>query len=172
MLKIKKKNRGFTLIELLIVVAIIAILAVITFAMLNPLLRFQDTRKSVRWQTVSEISTAISLFQVDNNGYHTSDIGSMTAERTYMITDGAFATGCDDQNAHCNTDVYGDSYCLDLSDLVDGSYLPEIASSPTGDYNWRGDSQLTGYTIYKDANGAIWIKACETEGGDEVYMAK
>lgn len=63
-----KKEKGFTLIEILVVIAILAILAAVVFAALNPVARFQDSRNTTRRQAMQEILTALKLYAVDHGG--------------------------------------------------------------------------------------------------------
>ncbi len=163
-------HRGFTLIELLIVVAIIAILAAVVFVALDPLTRFQDSRDSVRWQQASEIMSAIKLYQVDNGGYYPSNVTSAASSVVYMINDGSIVTGCDSQNASCDTDVTATASCINLSDLVTGGYLGQLPISPEGVGTWSAG--VSGYTLEKDANGALHVRACESENSEEIEIVR
>ncbi len=166
-----KDQRGLTLIELLVVVTILGILAAAIFVALNPVKLFKDSRDVVRRQDVETILTAIGLYQVNSGGINPTEIQGLTAGRVYMITDGAQATGCDDYGTNgCDTEVYGDSYCADLDELVDNGYLGDIPISPTGTTTWSED--MTGYTIEKSSNGNIFIRACESESGDEIWVVR
>lgn len=69
-----KSQKGFTLIEILVVIAILAILAAVVFAALNPVGRFQDSRNSTRRTNVESILQAIRLYTVDNNGSYPAGI--------------------------------------------------------------------------------------------------
>lgn len=165
-----KTNQGFTLIELLIVIAIIAILAAVMFVALDPLTRFRDARDSARWSDVSALVSAIKIDQVDNRGKYIAAIRNATSSEVYMITDGTVASGCDDQNTYCDTNVTDDTHCIDLSGLVTEGYLGEIPVSPNGEGTWS--SSATGYTLEKTANGHIKIRACESENSDEIYVVR
>ena len=167
---IKKNNDGFTLIELLIVVAIIAILAVIVFVALDPLRRFQDSRDSVRWQEVSELANAIKVYQVDNGGYYPDAVSNMATDSVYMIVDGNYTSYCDDYNSSCDTSVSGDSYCVNLHDLIVSSTIGAIPISPTGKKQWT--ESRTGYTLVRDAYGAIHVRACESENSTEIEVVR
>ena len=163
-------KKGFTLIELLIVIAIIAIIAAVVFVALDPLTRFQDARDSSRWSDVSGLVSAIKIDQVDNGGSYLASIAALTAGNVYMIVDGATATGCDDQNTSCDTDVTSDTSCVNLAGLVTEGYLGSVPTSPDGAGTWA--STITGYTIERETTGIIHVRACESENSDEVVISR
>jgi prepilin-type N-terminal cleavage/methylation domain-containing protein len=163
-------KKGFTLIELLIVIAIIAIIAAVIFVALDPLKRFQDSRDSTRWQEVTTILEAIQVDQVDNGGGYITSVLNANVGSVYMISDGANAVGCDDYNTYCDTDVSGDSYCVNLSGLVTEGYMGDVPVSPDGDGTWS--ENYTGYTLQKSSTGTITIRACESEGATEIEVLR
>ena len=165
-----KLSKGFTLIELLIVIAIIAIIAAVVFVALDPLTRFKDARDSSRWSDISAVLNAIKIDQVDNGGTYLSAISSMTAGSVYMIVDGAIVTGCDDQNAYCDTNVTGEAFCVNLAGLATEGYLGDVPISPDGSGAWT--SSITGYTLQRDTTGIITVRACESENSDEIWIAR
>jgi prepilin-type N-terminal cleavage/methylation domain-containing protein len=65
----RNSQKGFTLIEILVVIAILAVLAAVVFAALNPVGRFQDSRNTTRRQSMQEVLTALKLFSVDHSGF-------------------------------------------------------------------------------------------------------
>lgn len=65
----KSLGRGFTLIELLVVVAIIAVMASITAAAVDPAQRFSDTRNARRWTDINAILDATQLYNLDNGSF-------------------------------------------------------------------------------------------------------
>lgn len=159
----KIKKQGFTLVELLIVVAIIAILAAVVFAALNPLKRFQDSRNARRWSDIAELMHAIKVYQVDNGGTYLTAIEEKKGDGyVYMITQGLVSTGCASQNSNCVRQVTGDTYCVNLGGLVSSGYMGKIPISPNGAGIWT--SVLTGYTLVASSTGVITITACEAEG--------
>jgi len=159
---------GFTLIELLIVIAIISIIAAVVFVALDPLTRFRDARDSSRWTDVSAVLSAIKIDQVDNGGAYLSAITSMTAGNVYMI--GTDTTGCDDDNASCDTNVTNDTSCVDLTGLATEGYLSSVIISPNGVVTWSAGT--TGYTLQRDSTGIIHIRACESENTTEITVSR
>ena len=71
-------------------------------------------------------------------------------------------TGCDDQNASCTSTISQDNRCLNIRDLVQGGYLPEMPVSPAGEVIWDiGDNngdKGSGYTISRDAQDVITVR--------------
>jgi prepilin-type N-terminal cleavage/methylation domain-containing protein len=171
-----KNQRGFTLVELLVVIAIIGILVAVVFVALDPATRFQQARDAVRQNDVQEILSAIKLHQVDNDGNYLASVAAMTAGQVYMVVDGALmVAGCDDNNAACDTDVSADANCVNLAGLVD-QYLNSVPVSPAGSVTWdNGDAvgeEGTGYTLERDAQGVVRVRACESEQGAEILASR
>lgn len=164
------KKRGFTLIELLIVIAIIAILAAVAYVALDPLTRFQDSRDSVRWQSAAELASAIKVNQVDNGGAYLTAITDLTAGEVYMITGDGTTSGCNTENAYCETDVTDSNNCVDLSELVNKGYIGSVPVSPNGEGTWT--NSLTGFTLTASSTGSITIKACESENSAEISITR
>lgn len=169
------KQRGFTLIELLVVIAIIGILVAVVFVALDPATRFAQARDAVRQNDVQEILSGIKLHQVDSEGDYLAAIAATTVGNVYMIVDGAMALGCDDNNAACDTDVTNDTACVNLAGLVD-QYLEDVPLSPAGTVTWDDGSadgeEGTGYTLERETNGVIRIRACESEDTTEIEAAR
>ncbi|MBM5790071.1 type II secretion system protein [Candidatus Parcubacteria bacterium] len=167
-------QRGFTLLELLVVIAIVGILVAVVFVALDPAQRFQQARDAIRQNDVQEILSAVKRYQVDHAGDDLAAVAALTAGNIYMVVDGAMALGCDDQNASCDTAVTGDSHCVDLSLLVD-QYLDDVPISPLGSVPWDDGSadgeRGTGYTLERDANGTIRVRACESGDAAEISAA-
>lgn len=171
-----KNQRGFTLVELLVVIAIIGILVAVVFVALDPATRFQQARDAVRQNDVQEILSAIKLHQVDNDGNYLASVAGMTAGQVYMVVDGAaMIAGCDDNNTNCDTDVTADTNCVNLAGLVD-QYLNSVSVSPAGAVTWdNGDAvgeEGTGYTLERDAQGVVRVRACESEQGGEIVASR
>lgn len=161
-------QKGFTLIELLIVIAIIAILAAVVFVALDPLTRFRDTRDSTRASDISGILSAAKVDQIDNGGSYLTAIGNMTAGSVYMI--GTSTTGCDDNNASCDTNVTSDTTCVDLSGLATEGYIGSVPISPTGAVTWSAGT--TGYTLSRASTGILTVRSCESENTTEISVSR
>lgn len=161
-------KKGFTLIELLVVIGIIAILAIVVFVALDPGTRFANARDAVRANDATELLSAVKLYQLDNGGEHLSEIASLASGGIYMI--GANSSGCDDYNSYCDSNVNADHYCVNLTDLVSDGYIAEIPISPAGEVTWT--SIYTGYTIERDVNDVVHIRACESEKTSEIEAAR
>jgi len=67
----RNRSEGFTLIELLLVVVIIGILAAIVVPKLTG--RAEDARIGATQATMTNIRTALSLYEVDNGKYPTQE---------------------------------------------------------------------------------------------------
>lgn len=70
---------GFTLLEMTIVIGIIAILATVLIATLNPFAQFQKSNDARRKSDLSQIQKSLEQYYSDNGRYPTSD------ENYYLI---------------------------------------------------------------------------------------
>jgi len=75
-----------------------------------------------------------------------------------MIVNGDMATGCDSANDVCDVSVTSETHCFQMT---------SAPVSPTGRVQWdRGlkDGDVgTGYTLEKEADGTVRVRACESE---------
>lgn len=149
-----KATAGFTLIELLVVIAIIAILATIVFVALNPVQRFADARNSRRWNNVNSLLTAIHEYAVDNNG--SLPAGISTSEQQLGTCASGGATACSGAAAAC----------LDLSTLL-AAYLKSMPIDPSS-----GTAATTKFSVIKDANNLITVKACAAENSATIQVSR
>lgn len=148
------KRVGFTLIELLVVVAILAILATVVFVALNPSKRFADARNARRFVDVDSILTAIHEYAVDNNGSLPSGITTTEQQMGSCVTGGATV---------CTTAA---AACVNLSTTL-AAYLKSIPTDPNG-----GTAATTYYSVVKDANNIVTVKACNSEVGTTVQVSR
>ena len=86
----KNKNSGFTLLELLIVIAIIAILSVALVIVLNPSETLKKARDAQRISDLSTLKTAIGLYLTSTA---TPYLGGLATNNTCRVTPGGTWTG-------------------------------------------------------------------------------
>lgn len=147
-------RRGFTLIELLVVIAIISTLATVVFVALDPVKRFQDSRNARRWTDVETILTAVHSYIVDNGGAMPAGVG---ATETQI---GSGPSGC---NTLC---VGASTGCANLATPL-AKYLKQMPTDPQ-----NGTAATTGYSIVKDTNNIITVKACGVEGTGTITVSR
>lgn len=164
----KKQNEGFTLIEILIVIAIVGILAGVVFVALDPLTRFQDARDSSRWDNITEILSAIKLYQVDNKGSLPSSVSGMKNSTIYMI--GTDTSNCNAYTCDLAATATSTEACVDLTDLVNAGYLGHVPVSPDGIATWTQGH--TGYALQKTSAGVVTASACESENSIEISISR
>ena len=153
----KKNQKGLTLVELLIVIAVIAILAAVSFVAIDPASRFAEARNAQRWSDVSTIMEGVQQAFVDDEGDMSSGkkLASVNKVSTtvQVITSGT----ADCSSLTCSGQSLGvDAACADLSGLT-GEYFSEVPVDPsTGK---TSDSQY-----YVDYNSGIFtIGSCDPE---------
>jgi len=153
----EKKQQGFTLIEILLVIGIIAVLATVVFVALNPAKRFTDAQNERRLSDIETILTAVHQYIIDNKGVVPPEID------TNELMLGTANNGCTLSDVGgCNTQS---DACVDLSSSL-SRYLKSIPFDPK-----NGSSEATYYTIIKDDNGLITVRACGAEG-DEISISR
>ena len=131
---------GFTLMEILLVLGIIAILAAIVIAALNPTKQLSDARRADRRVSLREIENAAVQYIIDGNSLP----GILTGISNALPICQDTVTGND-----CTVTAGG----YDLSALsTNGTYLVNIPIDP----NETG-STLSGYRIYRVGS---FIKVC------------
>ena len=158
--KIKQiKQQGFTLIELLIVIAVLAILATVAFVGIDPLSRFQDARNAKRSTDVNQILSAIKLYQVDHKGSLPDVFGQRFVGEGEFTMIGKAAGDCAITCANPTFTTQG--FCIDLTALVTGGYLPSVPIDSSGDWS----DQKTGYYLENKTNKTFTIGTCQEEQG-------
>lgn len=152
-----KQQKGFTLMEILLVIGLLAVLAVVVFVALDPAKRFQDTRNARRTTDIQNILSAVHTYVNDTKGTFPAAITSTEMQI------GTATTGCAISTGGCN--VTGATDCVDLSAAL-GSYLKSIPTDP------NGTDALTGYSIEKNSNNMVTVRACNAEGGVAVMTSR
>lgn len=173
-LKGLKKQAGFTLIELLLVVAIISLLAVAVFAALNPSQRLKDTKDAKRTADVDTILTAIHQSIVDNKGALPTNLSGLAVNtETQLGTSngtGGANPSCAVSNTSCTVVA---TACVDLMTNTQNlsPYLKTMPISPQSGATTYAATN-TGYSVTRDTNGIITIKACGTEGASGISASR
>lgn len=144
---------GFTLIEVMIVVGIIAILAVSTILVLDPLHQFAAARDARRWNDVNTISTAVYRYIIAEAALP----AAITNQETQI---GTATSGC---QANCPT---AQPSCINLGREL-GSLLPVMPVDPS-----IGTTQRTGYTIQINDENLVTVKACRSEEDIVIAIAR
>lgn len=163
---LKSLNTGFTLIELLIALTIVTILAVSVYAALNPAQRLKDAKDARRASDVEEILTAIHQSIVDTKGTYPTNLPAAGTES--QIVNPGITTGCNISNTNC-TIVTGN-----CADLMSGGqnlakYLKTLPLDPT---IGTGSTAYTGYSVQRDNNGIVTVKACYTDAATTVSASR
>jgi type IV pilus assembly protein PilA len=151
-----KQQKGFTLMEILLVIGLLAVLAVVVFVALDPAKRFQDTRNARRTTDIQNILSAVHTYVNDQKGVFPA---AVPAVETQIGTD---TTGCAIATGGCAAAA---TSCVDLGTAL-GSYLKSIPIDPTG------TAGKTGYTIVRDANNMVTVRACNAEGGVTILTSR
>jgi type IV pilus assembly protein PilA len=145
-----KKTGGFTLIEILVVVALIAILAAITFIAINPAKNFADARNTQRQSDVREILSAITQY-TGEQGHALSGLGS------FPTCPSVATIGTDN---------------LNLATGLVPSYIVGIPKDPlTAVGGGTPSAANTGYTACQTA-GRVQIDAPAAENGKVISVKR
>jgi type II secretory pathway pseudopilin PulG len=155
-------RKGFTLIELLFIIAVIILLAISLFIILNPSKRFLDARNSKRSQDSELITDALKAYQGDHNGDYPASVKMLTTEKAYTIG----TNGNSDCDAGCTTKITATS-CIDLTTLVTDGYLETIPKDPS-----TGTDLLTDYYLIKNSTGTVEVGSCDPEGGAALSVVR
>lgn len=166
-MKAARKNSGFTLIELLVALTIVAILAVSVFVALNPAQRLKDAKDSRRATDVDQILSAIHESIVDNKGTYPTNMPAAGTETQL----GTAASGCATPGTYCSGVA-----ATACTDLMTGSqnvakYLASMPIDPVGSAG-GADSTKTGYSVKRDTNGIVTVKACYTDGATVISASR
>ena len=168
-----KNIKGFTLIELLVALTIITILAVAVYAALNPAQRLADSKNARRTADISEILTAIHQSIVDNKGTFPTNMPA--AGTIKQLGASANTTTCPATvGANVATQCTGVTPgCADLMSDEDQDLIPYLASMPIDPNGGSvATSDNTGYTVTRDVNGIVTVKACHADGTTPITVSR
>lgn len=152
-----RKKQGFTLIEILLVIGIIAVLATVVIVALDPAKRFADARNARRTSDIQSILSAVHQYVIDNKGEFPADLTNTEKQI------GTATSGCEVSAGGCSVSGSGD--CIDLSSLE--KYLKTTPFDPQNGY-----SSYTEYSIVKDDNGIVTVRACQAENEEEISVSR
>lgn len=157
-----RKQHGFTLIELLVALTIVTILAVSVYVALNPAQRLKDSKDARRAVDADTILSAIHQSIVDNKGTYPSNIPAAGTEAQL----GTAGSGCAISNANCTIAA---TACVDLMTGTQNlaKYLKTIPMDPGA-----GTEAITRYSVLRDSNGIVTIKACDTDGAITISASR
>lgn len=156
----KRLRSGFTLIELLLVIAIIAVLAVVVFAALNPAQRFKDSRDARRFTDTETLLTAIHEYIVDNKGAFPTGLSAGMVETQI----GSAGTGCAINQGGCFATP---SACVNLTAPL-ANYLASVPIDPS----LATSSTKTNYDVVINSAGIVTVKACGVEGSSNIASSR
>ncbi len=146
-------KKGFTLLELLIVIAILAILATVTFVVLNPAQLLAQARDSQRISELASMRTAISLYLATATS---TSLGTTLCDATgynaTLATASTSFTGT--ATPSTNQTVAGSGWIpVNLTMVSGGSPLSKYPLDPknTGQYGYSYDCSNTYLTFELDA---------------------
>jgi type II secretion system protein G len=141
-----KKKKGFTLVELLVVVAILAILSV---ALLPSVLGYSDKARDARAaKDIRNFTTVVEAFAAANGNYPEAslDINNPDSIASVMQSKGINWTGSDDGVK----DPWGNPYYYDLTD---NDYYTISSPGKNGILDDNDDICNIGGTVYKTKSG-------------------
>lgn len=134
-------------------VAILAILLIVTLVALRPAERLADARDARRGVDVNQFLTGIHECVIDGDTDLTTCLVTHTVGDVYEIVASGTTTGCDDV---C-TSVTSDTHCLALDNTL-SDYFIELPADPGGVATGH-----TEYTVQVYSNGMTVIEACSAE---------
>ncbi len=180
-----KSRRGFTLIELLLVIAIISLLAVAVFVALNPAQRLKDTKNARRTSDTDTILSAVHQYVVDKKGLFPDNmpaagtecqLGTNSTPCAAVLTSATKNPTCGQVTGVVTTTQ---AACCDLMANTNNlsAYLAKMPIDPSG---FEGNVAVTpdasasaintNYSIVRDTNGIIYVKACISDQKDSATL--
>ncbi len=148
-------RKAFTLIEILLVIAIIAILASIVIAAINPGKQLADARNAQRRSDVFTILNAVYQYAIDHQGALPGEPPDTIDLRLRHICVGK-TVSCGNANEAINLDALTGAYLV---------ALPVDPSVPTG-------SVGTAYIIYKNTTNRITVSAPKAERSATIDVSR
>lgn len=139
---------GMTLIEVLLVIALIAVLAAITYIAINPAKNFQDARNAQRSSDVLQILNAVTQY---------------SSEQGHALTDFTVAIPACPDTANIGTGT-GD---VNLASLLVEEYIVGIPSDPL-----TGTATDTGYDICRTATNRAQVSATREGTGLPIVVKR
>jgi type IV pilus assembly protein PilA len=149
-----KQRKAFTLIEILIVIGLIAVLAGVLIAALNPARQFAQARNAQRWNNVDTIVGAVIQNFTDNKGTFTCAAGVIPTTATNM------ANGVGN---------------YDIGPCLSPTYSASLPYDPSGaGAHWTSTTDYsTGYNITRDATtGRVTIAAPSAELSEVISITR
>jgi len=131
----------------LVVVALVAILAAITFIAINPAKNFADARNTQRSSDVAEILSAATQY-TSTQGNTVAGLGTISTCPTQTV----LGTGAGN---------------LDLTTPLVDTYIVGIPMDPS-----TGTAANTGYTICKTTSGRLTVTAPGAENGKTISVKR
>ena len=151
-MRTRRPYEGMTLIEVLLVIALIAVLAAITFIAINPAKNFQDARNATRSSDVLQILNAVTQY-TSEQGHTVAGLGTIP---TCAATPAGTPIGTGTNNVNLGTTLVPD-------------YIVGIPVDPSGGTYTAAD---TGYNICTTAGSRIKIMSRGAEGGKTIAVQR
>ena len=171
-----ESEKGFNFVGPLVVTLIFVIVIASSLFIFDPIRKFESARDAERWGGVSLILNAIKDYQENNDGSFLKKMDDIYTDEWYMVVSGNMTSGCDNNNAFSDIEIYDDNYCIDVSKLVDDGYLGSVPISPAGKVQWdagiNNSHKGTGYALMVDENGVLYIQSCESENVSEILIIR
>ena len=168
----RKLRRGFTLIELLLAMSIIAALAAILIAAINPVKQFADTRNTQRKFDVNMILNGFGQYSIDNDGaFYPHEVDGVsqlcpltsTAKKLCKATTlhGASPGECAHAAVNC-------AWSRHLS----GIYLAELPLDPVEDESDISEQAMIDYEVDSAAPGRFRVVSPNAEQGMSISTVR